>query len=48
MDNNMIVEMLRTDLSYLCSRWRMTGRPTISFPVLQSMLSKVLLTEHAQ
>ncbi|XP_046899325.1 phosphorylase b kinase regulatory subunit alpha, skeletal muscle isoform-like [Hypomesus transpacificus] len=39
MDNNMIVEMLRTDLSYLCSRWRMTGRPTVSFPVLQSMLT---------
>uniref|UniRef100_A0A669PV17 Phosphorylase b kinase regulatory subunit n=1 Tax=Phasianus colchicus TaxID=9054 RepID=A0A669PV17_PHACC len=38
LDNKMIVEMLRTDLSYLCSRWRMTGRPTITFPVSQSML----------
>ncbi|XP_072191720.1 phosphorylase b kinase regulatory subunit alpha, skeletal muscle isoform isoform X6 [Excalfactoria chinensis] len=37
-DNKMIVEMLRTDLSYLCSRWRMTGRPTITFPVSQTML----------
>ncbi|KAM8952638.1 phosphorylase b kinase regulatory subunit alpha, skeletal muscle isoform 2-T2 [Pelodytes ibericus] len=38
LDNRMIVEMLRTDLSYLCSRWRMTGRPTITFPVSQTML----------
>lgn len=34
----MIVEMLRTDLSYLCSRWRMTGRPTITFPISHTML----------
>ncbi|XP_063793096.1 phosphorylase b kinase regulatory subunit alpha, skeletal muscle isoform isoform X3 [Pseudophryne corroboree] len=40
LDNRMIVEMLRTDLSYLCSRWRMTGRPTITFPVSQSMLDE--------
>ncbi|XP_040525407.1 phosphorylase b kinase regulatory subunit alpha, skeletal muscle isoform isoform X3 [Gallus gallus] len=38
LDSKMIVEMLRTDLSYLCSRWRMTGRPTITFPVSQTML----------
>ncbi|XP_065585364.1 phosphorylase b kinase regulatory subunit alpha, skeletal muscle isoform isoform X4 [Cyrtonyx montezumae] len=40
LDNKMIVEMLRTDLSYLCSRWRMTGRPTITFPVSQTMLDE--------
>ncbi|XP_021261450.1 phosphorylase b kinase regulatory subunit alpha, skeletal muscle isoform isoform X6 [Numida meleagris] len=40
LDNKMIVEMLRTDLSYLCSRWRMTGRPTITFPVSQTMLNE--------
>ncbi|KAM5145450.1 phosphorylase b kinase regulatory subunit alpha, skeletal muscle isoform [Mantella aurantiaca] len=40
LDNRMIVEMLRTDLSYLCSRWRMTGRPTITFPVSHSMLDE--------
>lgn len=34
----MMVEMLRTDLSYLCGCWRMTGRPTITFPVSQTML----------
>ena len=39
LDNQMIVEMLRTDLSYLSSRWRMTGRPTVTFPISQSMLS---------
>ncbi|XP_050998224.1 phosphorylase b kinase regulatory subunit alpha, skeletal muscle isoform isoform X6 [Acomys russatus] len=38
LDNQMIVEMLRTDLSYLCSRWRMTGQPTITFPISHSML----------
>uniref|UniRef100_A0A8B9QCL4 Phosphorylase b kinase regulatory subunit n=1 Tax=Apteryx owenii TaxID=8824 RepID=A0A8B9QCL4_APTOW len=38
LDNRMIVEMLRTDLSYLCSRWRMTGQPTITFPISHTML----------
>jgi phosphorylase kinase alpha/beta subunit len=40
LDNQMIVEMLRTDLSYLCSRWRMTGQPTITFPISHTMLGK--------
>ncbi|XP_031801035.1 phosphorylase b kinase regulatory subunit alpha, skeletal muscle isoform isoform X1 [Sarcophilus harrisii] len=40
LDNKMIVEMLRTDLSYLCSRWRMTGQPTITFPILHTMLDE--------
>ncbi|XP_076774630.1 phosphorylase b kinase regulatory subunit alpha, skeletal muscle isoform isoform X4 [Arvicanthis niloticus] len=40
LDNQMIVEMLRTDLSYLCSRWRMTGQPTITFPVSHTMLDE--------
>ncbi|NWU68346.1 KPB1 kinase, partial [Pterocles burchelli] len=40
LDNKMIVEMLRTDLSYICSRWRMTGRPTITFPVSHTMLDE--------
>ncbi|XP_032557646.1 phosphorylase b kinase regulatory subunit alpha, skeletal muscle isoform isoform X2 [Chiroxiphia lanceolata] len=40
LDNKMIVEMLRTDLSYLCSRWRMTGQPTITFPVSHIMLDE--------
>ncbi|KAF7697172.1 phosphorylase b kinase regulatory subunit alpha, skeletal muscle isoform [Silurus meridionalis] len=39
LDNKMIVEMLRTDFSYLCSHWRMTGRPTVTFPISQSMLT---------
>uniref|UniRef100_A0A672L1C8 Phosphorylase b kinase regulatory subunit n=1 Tax=Sinocyclocheilus grahami TaxID=75366 RepID=A0A672L1C8_SINGR len=39
LDNHMIVEMLRIDLSYLCSRWRITGRPTITFPISHSMLT---------
>ncbi|XP_067160574.1 phosphorylase b kinase regulatory subunit alpha, skeletal muscle isoform isoform X3 [Apteryx mantelli] len=40
LDNRMIVEMLRTDLSYLCSRWRMTGQPTITFPISHTMLDE--------
>ncbi|XP_036379065.1 phosphorylase b kinase regulatory subunit alpha, skeletal muscle isoform-like [Megalops cyprinoides] len=40
LDNHMIVEMLRTDISYLCSYWRITGRPTVAFPVSQGMLTE--------
>ncbi|KAF6730611.1 Phosphorylase b kinase regulatory subunit alpha, skeletal muscle isoform [Oryzias melastigma] len=40
LDNKMIVEMLRTEIAYLSSRWRMTGRPTVTFPVSQSMLTE--------
>ncbi|KAK2545173.1 Phka1 [Columba livia] len=40
LDNKMIVEMLRTDLFYLCSRWRMTGQPTITFPISHTMLDE--------
>lgn len=39
LDNKMIVEMLRTEIAYLASRWRMTGRPTVTFPISQTMLS---------
>ncbi|XP_072320817.1 phosphorylase b kinase regulatory subunit alpha, liver isoform isoform X2 [Eucyclogobius newberryi] len=38
LDNQMIVEMLRTEMSYLSSCWRMTGRPTLTFPITRSML----------
>lgn len=38
LDNQMIVEMLRTEVSYLSSCWRMTGRPTLVFPITRSML----------
>nr|XP_040022790.1 phosphorylase b kinase regulatory subunit alpha, liver isoform isoform X4 [Gasterosteus aculeatus aculeatus] len=38
LDNQMIVEMLRTELAYLSSCWRMTGRPTLAFPITHSML----------
>ena len=45
LDNKMIVEMLRTEISYLSSRWRMTGRPTVTFPISQTMLSKYTQTQ---
>uniref|UniRef100_A0A8C6Y6K3 Phosphorylase b kinase regulatory subunit n=1 Tax=Naja naja TaxID=35670 RepID=A0A8C6Y6K3_NAJNA len=38
LDNRMIVEMLRTELAYLTSCWRMTGRPTLTFPITSTML----------
>uniref|UniRef100_A0A669DG10 Phosphorylase b kinase regulatory subunit n=1 Tax=Oreochromis niloticus TaxID=8128 RepID=A0A669DG10_ORENI len=40
LDNKMIVEMLRTEIAYLSCRWRMTGRPTVTFPVSQTMLTE--------
>ncbi|XP_030582000.1 phosphorylase b kinase regulatory subunit alpha, liver isoform isoform X2 [Archocentrus centrarchus] len=40
LDNQMIVEMLRTELAYLSSCWRMTGRPTLMFPITRSMLDE--------
>ncbi|KFV99115.1 Phosphorylase b kinase regulatory subunit alpha, skeletal muscle isoform, partial [Fulmarus glacialis] len=46
LDNKMIVEMLRTDLSYLCSRWRMTGRPTITLPISHTMLDETGSSVH--
>uniref|UniRef100_A0A3Q3XA80 Phosphorylase b kinase regulatory subunit n=1 Tax=Mola mola TaxID=94237 RepID=A0A3Q3XA80_MOLML len=40
LDNKMIVEMLRSEIAYLASRWRITGRPTVTFPISQSMLTE--------
>lgn len=42
LDNKMIVEMLRNEIAYLSSRWRITGRPTVTFPISQTMLSGCL------
>ncbi|KAB1252461.1 Phosphorylase b kinase regulatory subunit alpha; liver isoform [Camelus dromedarius] len=39
LDNEMIVEMLRIELAYLCTCWRMTGRPTLTFPITHTMLT---------
>ncbi|XP_051464101.1 phosphorylase b kinase regulatory subunit alpha, liver isoform isoform X4 [Apus apus] len=38
LDNQMIVEMLKIELAYLTSCWRMTGRPTLTFPITHTML----------
>uniref|UniRef100_A0A8B9PYB0 Phosphorylase b kinase regulatory subunit n=1 Tax=Apteryx owenii TaxID=8824 RepID=A0A8B9PYB0_APTOW len=38
LDNQMIVEMLKTELAYLTSCWRMTGRPILTFPITHTML----------
>uniref|UniRef100_A0A8C0XWV4 Phosphorylase b kinase regulatory subunit n=1 Tax=Castor canadensis TaxID=51338 RepID=A0A8C0XWV4_CASCN len=39
LDNEMMVEMLRIELAYLCTCWRMTGRPTLTFPITHTMLT---------
>ncbi|XP_075395739.1 phosphorylase b kinase regulatory subunit alpha, liver isoform isoform X2 [Tenrec ecaudatus] len=39
LDNEMIVEMLRIELAHLCTCWRMTGRPTLTFPITHTMLT---------
>ncbi|KAG8137311.1 hypothetical protein E2320_004576 [Naja naja] len=33
--------MLRTELAYLTSCWRMTGRPTLTFPITSTMLGSL-------
>uniref|UniRef100_A0A8C5LV49 Phosphorylase b kinase regulatory subunit n=1 Tax=Leptobrachium leishanense TaxID=445787 RepID=A0A8C5LV49_9ANUR len=40
LDSRMTVEMLRTELAYLTSCWRMTGRPTLTFPITHAMLDE--------
>ncbi|KAM8975758.1 phosphorylase b kinase regulatory subunit alpha, liver isoform 2-T2 [Pelodytes ibericus] len=40
LDSRMIVEMLRTELAYLTSCWRMTGRPTLTLPITHAMLNE--------
>ncbi|XP_068126078.1 phosphorylase b kinase regulatory subunit alpha, liver isoform isoform X2 [Hyperolius riggenbachi] len=40
LDSRMIVEMLRNELAYLTSCWRMTGRPTLTFPITHFMLNE--------
>lgn len=32
------MDLIRTDLAYLKSNWRLIGRPTIVLPILRSML----------
>lgn len=39
LDNEMIVEMLRIELVYLCICWRMTGRFTFIFFIIYIMFS---------
>lgn len=42
LDNDMMVEMLRIELAHLCTCWRMTGRPTLTFPITHTMLSNLM------
>ncbi|XP_078602491.1 phosphorylase b kinase regulatory subunit alpha, liver isoform-like isoform X5 [Branchiostoma floridae x Branchiostoma japonicum] len=38
LDNELLVDMLKTDLAYLRYNWRNLGRPTVTFPVSHNML----------
>ncbi|XP_078682691.1 phosphorylase b kinase regulatory subunit alpha, skeletal muscle isoform-like isoform X4 [Branchiostoma floridae x Branchiostoma belcheri] len=39
LDNELLVDMLKTDLAYLRYNWRNLGRPTVTFPVSHNMLA---------
>ena len=34
LDNRLLVDLIRTDLAYLKSNWKLMGRPTIVLPLL--------------
>ena len=46
-DNQLLVDLIRTDLAYLKSNWSLIGRPTIVLPVLGSMLGGDTAWEHS-
>lgn len=47
LDNQLLVDLIRTDLAYLKSNWRLIGRPTIVLPILKSMLGEETQWEHS-
>ena len=34
LDNQMLVDLVRTDLAYIKSNWKLMGRPTLVLPIL--------------
>lgn len=38
MDNELLADLIRTDLAYLKSNWRQMGCPTVTLPLLRTML----------
>ena len=35
LDSKLLVDLFRTDLTYLKTNWKLMGRPTIVFPILR-------------
>ena len=40
LDNELLVDSLKTDLEYFRNNWRLTGRPTLTIPVTHSLIGK--------
>ncbi|XP_065667244.1 probable phosphorylase b kinase regulatory subunit alpha isoform X3 [Hydra vulgaris] len=38
LDNELLVDSLKTDLEYFRNNWRLTGRPTLTIPITHSLL----------
>lgn len=38
LDNSLLVDLIRTDIAYLKTNWKLVGRPTIVLPILRTML----------
>ena len=41
------MDLIRTDLAYLKSNWRLIGRPTIVLPILRSMIGVEAEWDHS-
>ena len=35
LDNSLLVDLIRTDIAYLKTNWKLVGRPTIVLPILR-------------
>ena len=35
LDDRLLVDLIRTDLAYLKSNWKLIGRPTVVLPILR-------------
>lgn len=41
MDNQLLADLVRTDLAYLKSNWQQMGRPIVTLPLLRTMLGEL-------
>ena len=38
LDNDLLVDLIRTDIAYLRGNWKKLGRPTMTLPIMRLML----------